>query len=119
MKNKTVAIVLAFFLGGLGIHHFYLEHWRRGILYLLFCWTGIPAVLGVIDALYYLVAGGKNFEPAPSVAPSPAKPSVREAPRQDTTPATASQPQNTVTIVGSVVEKPEEIEQKQEEEVSL
>ena len=124
MKNKTVSILLALFLGGLGLHHFYLGHWGRGILYLLFCWTGVPAVLGVIDAIYYLVAGGKDFGPAPSVAapsvtPPPVAPPVQAVPMQDATPATASQPQNTVTIVGAVVENPKEIEQKQEEEVSL
>ena len=119
MKNKTVVVVLALFLGGFGIHHFYLNHWGRGVLYLLFCWTHIPAILGVIDAIYYLVAGGKDFEPAPSVAPPAATPPVQEVPRQDTTPAVASPSQNTITIVGPVVEKPAEFEQRQEEEVSL
>ena len=42
MKNKTVAILLAFFLGGIGVHKFYLGNAMLGVVYLLLCWTGIP-----------------------------------------------------------------------------
>lgn len=36
IKNKTLAAILALFLGGLGIHKFYLGKTAAGILYLLF-----------------------------------------------------------------------------------
>ncbi len=36
-KNKLVAALLALFLGGLGIHKFYLGRTGWGIIYLLFC----------------------------------------------------------------------------------
>lgn len=49
-KDKTVAVLLAVFLGGLGAHKFYLGQTTAGILYLIFFWTYIPAVLGLIDA---------------------------------------------------------------------
>jgi TM2 domain-containing membrane protein YozV len=50
-KNSTTAVLLAVFLGGLGVHKFYMEQPGIGILYLLFCWTGIPEVLGILEAL--------------------------------------------------------------------
>ncbi len=47
--NKVIYCVLAFFLGGIGIHKFYAGKTLAGILYLIFCWTGIPAILALID----------------------------------------------------------------------
>lgn len=35
MKSKTTATLLAFFLGGLGAHKFYLGQTGQGILFLL------------------------------------------------------------------------------------
>ena len=49
MKDKNVAAVLALFLGGLGVHKFYLGRIGAGIVYLVFFWTAIPALLGLID----------------------------------------------------------------------
>ncbi|MGM9508565.1 TM2 domain-containing protein [Larkinella sp. GY13] len=37
MKSKSTAALLAFFLGGLGIHKFYLRQTGWGVAYLLFC----------------------------------------------------------------------------------
>jgi len=47
-----VGYLLAFFLGGLGIHAFYYKRYVRGILYLVFCWTYIPIFLGWIDIFF-------------------------------------------------------------------
>ncbi|MEG1589742.1 TM2 domain-containing protein [Chryseobacterium sp.] len=49
LKDKNLAAILAFLLGGLGIHRFYLGQPILGILYLIFCWTFIPLCLSVID----------------------------------------------------------------------
>ena len=46
-KSKAIAIILALFLGGIGIHKFYLGQAGQGILYLLFCWTFIPEYYGL------------------------------------------------------------------------
>lgn len=52
-KRKTAAI-WALFLGGIGAHKFYLGKTGLGVLYLLFCWTGIPAVIGFIEFILLL-----------------------------------------------------------------
>jgi TM2 domain-containing membrane protein YozV len=60
-KSKGLAIVLALFLGGLGIHKFYLRRIWLGLLYLLFCWTLIPVLLGVIDAIVLAAKNRREF----------------------------------------------------------
>ncbi|HEJ9508854.1 TPA: TM2 domain-containing protein [Proteus mirabilis] len=60
-KNKLAAALLAIFLGGLGIHKFYLRKVGMGILYLIFCWTGIPAIIGFIEGIYYLCISDQTF----------------------------------------------------------
>lgn len=52
-KSRIGAALLAFFLGGLGIHRFYLGQWW-GIFYLLFCWTLIPGVIAFIEFIVFL-----------------------------------------------------------------
>ncbi|HEY0893841.1 MAG TPA: NINE protein, partial [Cellvibrio sp.] len=44
--------VLAFFLGGLGVHRFYLGQWW-GIFYLLFWGTLIPSIVSLIEAFVF------------------------------------------------------------------
>ena len=55
------AAVLAFFLGGLGVHKFYLGRAAWGILYLLFFWTFIPAVISFIEFIIYLTMSDEAF----------------------------------------------------------
>ena len=62
MKNKTVAGILAILLGDLGIHKFYLGKIGQGILYLLFCWTCIPAIIGLIEGILYLCTDEDTFQ---------------------------------------------------------
>lgn len=52
-RDKTTAGLLALFLGGIGVHRFYLGQIALGFLYLLFCWTFIPAIVGFIDAICF------------------------------------------------------------------
>lgn len=61
MKNRIVAGLLAVFLGGLGIHKFYLGQSGTGILYLVFFWTGIPWILGIIDGVVLLMMSDQQF----------------------------------------------------------
>jgi TM2 domain-containing membrane protein YozV len=53
-KSKTVAILLAFLLGGLGAHRFYLGSWGWGLVYLgvSVVGLGVGLPLGVFLSLY-------------------------------------------------------------------
>ena len=47
--NKVIYLLITFFLGGIGIRKFYIKKNTAGILYFLFCWTGIPTLLAIYD----------------------------------------------------------------------
>ena len=49
--NKTIYIIVALILGGLGVHKFYADQVGQGILHLVFFWTGIPSVVAIIHAI--------------------------------------------------------------------
>ena len=61
MKNKIVAALLAFFLGGFGIHKFYLGQIFKGFIYLIFCWTLIPAIVAFFEFIILLVMSEEDF----------------------------------------------------------
>jgi TM2 domain-containing membrane protein YozV len=60
-KSKLVAALLAILLGGLGLHKFYLDRPVWGVIYLLFCWTFIPAFVGFIEGIIYLCTSDAKF----------------------------------------------------------
>ena len=60
-KSRVTAAILAFFLGGLGIHKFYCGQTGWGILYLLFCWTFVPAIVALIEGIIYLTMTDEAF----------------------------------------------------------
>ena len=51
-RDEVVGVLLAFFLGSFGAHHFYLHRSGLGILYICFSWTGVPGLIGVVEALF-------------------------------------------------------------------
>lgn len=51
-RDEVVGVLLALFLGCFGVHHFYLGRTGLGVLYLCFCWTGIPAILGLVECFF-------------------------------------------------------------------
>ena len=51
-KDPTVGVLLAFFLGGVGAHRFYMGEVGLGILYAVFFWTAIPAMVAVIECFF-------------------------------------------------------------------
>jgi TM2 domain-containing membrane protein YozV len=52
--NQIVYCLFAIFLGAIGVHKFYAGRIGLGILYLLFCWTFIPALVGFIEGILAL-----------------------------------------------------------------
>lgn len=60
-RNKWIAIILAFFFGSFGVHKFYLGQIGTGVIYLLFCWTCIPGIIGIIEAVLYLTMSDAEF----------------------------------------------------------
>lgn len=61
-KSRIAAALFAFFLGGFGIHKFYLGQTGLGILYLLFCWTFIPAMVAFVEFVLLLVMSDEKFD---------------------------------------------------------
>lgn len=62
VKNKVAAGIFGIFLGGIGVHKFYMGKIGMGILYLCFCWTGIPAIVGFVEGIIYLCSNDENFQ---------------------------------------------------------
>ncbi len=60
-KSRVAAALLAFFLGGFGVHKFYLGRIAAGFLYLLFRWTFIPAIIAFIEFIIYLTMTDEAF----------------------------------------------------------
>ena len=61
ISGRIVAAILAILLGDFGIHKFYLGQIGLGIVYLLFCWTGIPAIIGIVEGIIYLTYTDESF----------------------------------------------------------
>lgn len=51
-KDEVVGVLLALFLGTFGAHHFYMRRPGLGILYCVFCWTGIPTIVSLIECFF-------------------------------------------------------------------
>ncbi len=60
-KSQVAAGVLAILLGSFGIHKFYLDDAGKGIIYLIFFWTGIPGLIGLIEGILYLTMSEAEF----------------------------------------------------------
>jgi len=51
-KDEVIGVLLAVLLGHFGAHRFYMGEFGWGVVYLLFCWTGIPTILGFIECFF-------------------------------------------------------------------
>jgi TM2 domain-containing membrane protein YozV len=61
MRTKTNALLLCFFLGGIGGHKFYLGQTGVGIFYLMFCWTFIPAMVAMLECVMLILMSEDEF----------------------------------------------------------
>ncbi len=61
MRDKNVAGILALLMGFFGIHRFYLGDVGLGILSAVFCWTFIPFILGLVDAIIFFSMDDEVF----------------------------------------------------------
>jgi TM2 domain-containing membrane protein YozV len=60
-RSRVVAALLALFLGGLGVHRFYLGRAGSGFLYLIFFWTLIPALFALVEFVMLLLMDDVRF----------------------------------------------------------
>lgn len=61
-KSRVTAAVLAFLLGGLGVHKFYCGKIGFGFLYLIFFWTWIPALVALVEGVIFLTGASTDEE---------------------------------------------------------
>jgi TM2 domain-containing membrane protein YozV len=60
-KSKIAAALFAFFLGGFGAHKFYLGRPGWGLLYLVFFWTFVPAIVAFFEFIFLLAMSDERF----------------------------------------------------------
>lgn len=61
-RNRLVAALVAFFLGGIGMQWFYLGNAKNGVLSFLFCWTFIPSFIALYHVATFLMMSDEKFE---------------------------------------------------------
>lgn len=62
MKSKKTASILALLFGGIGIHRFYLGQTAKGVFSIIFCWTYIPMIIGIVDFVIFQFMGQGFFD---------------------------------------------------------
>ena len=60
-NSRREAGIIAIVFGGLGMHKFYIGKYGQGILYAVFCWSFVPALLGVAEGIHYLSESDEEF----------------------------------------------------------
>jgi TM2 domain-containing membrane protein YozV len=60
--QKQKALILCLLLGLFGAHRFYLHQNSTGAAYLLFCWTLIPVLFSLIDAIFLAQMSDEEFQ---------------------------------------------------------
>ena len=59
--NRISAGLLALFLGGVGAHKFYCRKYVWAVVFVMFCWTTIPNIIGLIEGIIFLVIDDEQF----------------------------------------------------------
>ena len=60
-RNISLSKFASFFFGALGFQKFYLGQTNKGIFSILFCWTFIPSLIGLIDFIKLTLMSKDNF----------------------------------------------------------
>lgn len=55
VPDQVTSGVLAILLGDIGVHRFYRGEIGLGIIDVLFCWTGIPGIVALINGIIWLI----------------------------------------------------------------
>ena len=61
-RERMTAILLCFFLGGVGAHKFYTGRVGMGVVYLLFFWTFLPAIAAFVELIIFLTQSDEQFD---------------------------------------------------------
>ena len=61
VRNRKLAATLAFTLGWIGGHKLYLLRPEQALLSLLFCWTLVPALIGIAEGVTFLMMTDAEF----------------------------------------------------------
>lgn len=62
-RRNLITGILAIVFGTFGLHWFYQGRRNRALTYLLFFWTGVPTVLGIIEGIGFLRRSGLPLLP--------------------------------------------------------
>jgi TM2 domain-containing membrane protein YozV/uncharacterized protein YraI len=60
-RKKSVAILLSLLFGAFGFQKFYLGQTIKGIYSIIFCWTFIPLLIGLIDVIKFVKMNDVKF----------------------------------------------------------
>ncbi|MEM8551433.1 MAG: TM2 domain-containing protein [Pseudomonadota bacterium] len=60
-RRLAAAVIAFFFLGGMGIHRFYLGQYNFGAVYLAFAWTPIPWLVAIVDGFVFAFSRDEAF----------------------------------------------------------
>lgn len=60
--DKVVLLLITFFLGGIGMHKFYVRQYGWGVAYLLLSWTGIPSLVALVEFFITLFTSAEKIE---------------------------------------------------------
>jgi TM2 domain-containing membrane protein YozV len=62
IKDRYAAIIIAFGLGWIGMHKFYLGKWGWGLIYLLFSLSTLPLIISIVEGVLYLLMSDEEFD---------------------------------------------------------
>lgn len=62
IKDRLAAGLLAIIGGWFGLHKFYTGKKLLGVIYFLFSWSVLPAIIGIIEGILYLLMTDEEFD---------------------------------------------------------